>query len=71
MYTAVVRIQFSPHWVDGSRSSAGHCCLWPWGAMESRVLNLAATERGRLPIGSDVNLRCLERRIATSVLLFF
>jgi len=34
MYTVVEGIQFSPHWVDGSRSSAGHCCLWPWGAIE-------------------------------------
>src|SRR5215469_15315020 len=34
MYTAVGSIQFSPLWVDGSRTSAGHCCLWPRGAIE-------------------------------------
>jgi hypothetical protein len=36
MYTAVEGIQFSPHWVDGSRSSAGHCCLWLWGAKQKQ-----------------------------------
>jgi hypothetical protein len=30
VYASIESIQFSPLWVDGSRSNAGHCYLWPW-----------------------------------------
>ena len=38
-YTAVVRIQDSALWVDGSRANASHCRFWPKGclAVESKL----------------------------------
>jgi hypothetical protein len=34
MYTGIERIRFSPLWVGGSRSNAGHCYLRPRSAIE-------------------------------------
>ena len=46
VYTSVEEFNFHPLWVDGSRSSAGHCCLWPWGATWSDVLFRIAASDG-------------------------
>jgi hypothetical protein len=53
MYTAVGSVQFSPLWVDGSRSSAGHCCLWPRGAIEGGL----SREHSRSSDGGRICLR--------------
>ena len=69
VYTAVVGIQFSPLWVDGSRSSAGHCCIGPWATWSDVRFRIAASEGCRG--GSSDASTCPRRRTSVGIQVSF
>jgi len=48
-------------WVDGSRSSAGHCCLWPRGATRSDV----RFQAGRIVASDECRRGCSDASSCT------
>jgi hypothetical protein len=57
VYASIESIQFSPLWVDGSRSNAGHCYLWPWAYLP----NFTARFISCLDLARCPSEKCLPR----------